>query len=144
MKIHKQKMPILLSDVFCFLLICEAIKVYFSRLVCLVREYISWVVTKWHLPWWRWGYVIISRNEYNSVTKQFLACKTVYSKNVKPYLAPIKVSGLRRNSKVNTLNIHTLKQRSNSDLTHEFIGEITNKEFLKIAQAVSLKINFPL
>jgi len=89
-------------------------------------------------------YVIISRNEYNSVTKQFLACKIVYSKNVKPYIVPIKVSGLRRNSKVNTLNIYTLKQSSNSDPTHKLIGEITNKEFLMIAQAVSLNFNFPL
>lgn len=89
-------------------------------------------------------YVIISRNEYNSVTRQFLACKIVYSKNVKPFIVPIKVSGLRRNSKVNTLNIHTLRQGSNSDPTYEFIGEITNKEFLMIAQAVSLNFNFPL
>ena len=56
-------------------------------------------------------YVIISRDEYNRVTKQFLACKIVYSKNVKPYIVPIKVSGLRRNSKVNTLNIHTIKHQ---------------------------------
>lgn len=89
-------------------------------------------------------YVIISRNEYNSVTKESLACKIVYSKNVKPYLVPIKVSGLRRNSKVNTLNTHTLNHSCNSDLTHELIGEITNKEFLMIAQAVSLNFNFPL
>src|SRR5699024_2614496 len=89
-------------------------------------------------------YVIISRDEYNRVTKQFLACKIVYSKNVKPYIVPIKVSGLRRNSKVNTLNIHTIKQSSNSDPTHKFIGEISNKEFLKIAQAVYLNFNFLL
>ena len=88
-------------------------------------------------------YVIISRKEYNSVTKQSLACEIVYSTNVKPYLVPIKVSGLRRNSKVNTLNIHTL-QSGDSNSTHEFIGEITNKEFLMIAQAVSLNFNFPL
>src|SRR5699024_12169682 len=73
-------------------------------------------------------YVIISRNENNSVTKQFLACKIVYSKNVKPYIVPIKVSGLRRNSKVNTLNIYTLKKSSNSDQTHEVIIEIKKKE----------------
>lgn len=89
-------------------------------------------------------YVIISRNEYNSITKQFIACEIVYSENIKPYLVPIKVSGLRRNSKVNTLNIHTLNHSNNSDLTHELIGEITNKEFMQIAQAVSLNFNFPL
>src|SRR5699024_4690314 len=89
-------------------------------------------------------YVIISRNEYNSVTKQFLACKIVYSKNVKPYIVPIKVSGLRRNSKVDTLDIYTLKQRSNSDPTHILIGEITYKDFLMTAQVASLTSNFPL
>src|SRR5699024_12865913 len=89
-------------------------------------------------------YVIISRNEYNSVTKQFLACKIVYSKNVKPYIVPIKLSGLRRNSKVNTLNIYTLKQSSNSESTHKLIGVITNKVFLIIPQAVSLNFNLPL
>lgn len=63
-------------------------------------------------------YVIISRGEYNILTKQFLACRIVYSKNVEPYLVAIKVSGLRRNSKINTLNIHTLKQSGNSGATH--------------------------
>src|SRR5699024_11694071 len=89
-------------------------------------------------------YVIISRNEYNSVTKQFLACKIVYSKNVKPYIVPIKVSGIRRNSKVNTLNIYTLKQSSNYDQTHKLISESTNKEILMIAQADSLHFKFTL
>lgn len=89
-------------------------------------------------------YVIISRDEYSRLSKQFLACEIVYSEDIKPYLIPISVRGLRRNSKVNTLSIHTLKKKSNSDTTHECIGGISNKEFLKIAQAVSLNFNFPI
>src|SRR5699024_12470390 len=87
-------------------------------------------------------YVIISRNEYNSVTKQFLACKIVYSKNVKPYIVPIKLCGLRRNSKVNTLNIYTLKQSRNSHPTHKLIDEMTNKESFMIAQALYVHFHF--
>lgn len=34
-------------------------------------------------------YIIISRKEYNILTKQLLVCKIVYSKNIKPYLVPI-------------------------------------------------------
>lgn len=89
-------------------------------------------------------YVVISRDEYNRVTKQFLACEIVYAEDVKPYFIPIKVTGLRRNSKVNTLNIYTVKKNSGSDTPQEHIGEVSNKEFLQIAQAFQLNFNFPI
>ncbi|XJS10169.1 type II toxin-antitoxin system PemK/MazF family toxin [Aerococcaceae bacterium WGS1372] len=88
-------------------------------------------------------YVVISRDEYHSLTKRSLACEIVYSDATEPFIIPIKVSGLRRTARVNTLLIYTLKQGNGSKSTHEFIGEISNKEFLKIAQAVSLNFNFP-
>lgn len=89
-------------------------------------------------------YVVISRDEYNSLTKQLLVCELVYTEDVKSYFVPIKVSGLRRNSKVYTFNIYTLSKLNSNDLTYEFIGSVSNQEFLKIAQAVSLNFNFPI
>jgi len=87
-------------------------------------------------------YVVISRDEYNSVTMQLLACEIVYSEETKPYLIPIKVTGLRRNSKVNTLNVNTIKKNSELTESQEHIGEVSNKEFLQIAQAFELNFNF--
>lgn len=87
-------------------------------------------------------YVVISRDEYNSVMKQFLACEIVYTEETKAYFIPIKVTGLRRNSKVNTLNVYTIKKNINSNESQEQIGEVSNKEFLQIAQAFELNFNF--
>lgn len=89
-------------------------------------------------------YVIISRNEYNALTKQILVCQIVYNEKVKSYLIPIKVRGLRRNSKVYTFNIYTLNKIKSLDSSYENIGTILNQKFLKIAQAVSLNFNFPI
>lgn len=41
-------------------------------------------------------YAVISREEYNKVTKHFVACEVVYSTNIRPYFIPIKVTGLRK------------------------------------------------
>lgn len=87
-------------------------------------------------------YVVLSRDEYNVVTKQFLTCEIIYTKEKKPYFIPIQVPVLRRNSKVNTLYIYTLKNETGS--SKERVGEITTNEFLKIAQATLLNFNFPL
>jgi|SRR5690625_394212 len=89
-------------------------------------------------------YVVMSRDEYNSATKQFLACEIVYAEEVKPYLLPINVTGLRRNSKVNTLNVYTIKKNSESDVSQEHISKVSNKEFLQIAQAFELNFNFQI
>lgn len=88
-------------------------------------------------------YIVISRDEYNRVTKQCLACRIVYTDESKPFLVPIEVSGLRRNGKTNTLNIHMMKQY-NPDATHSVVDKISDKEFMKIAQGVTLNFNFPL
>ena len=69
-------------------------------------------------------YVIISRNEYNNLIKQSLACKIVYTNNVKPYLVTVQVNGLRRNSRVNTISIYTLKHSKDSGSRHECVGNI--------------------
>lgn len=87
-------------------------------------------------------YVVISRDEYNALTKQLLVCQIVNIENVKSYFVPIKVSGLRRNSNVYTFNIYTLNKIKSND-SYEFIGTVSNQEFLKIAQAVALNFNFP-
>lgn len=89
-------------------------------------------------------YIVISRDEYNSVTKQILACAIVYTEDVKPYFITIKVAGLRRNSKVNTLNVYTIKQNSESDMLQVLIGKVVNKDFLQIAQAFELNFNFQI
>lgn len=88
-------------------------------------------------------YVVISRNEYNTLTKQLLVCELIYTEDVKSYFVPIKVSGLRRNSKVYTFNIYTLNKTKSND-SYELIGTLSNQEFLKIAQAVALNFNFPI
>lgn len=89
-------------------------------------------------------YVVISRDEYNSVTKQFLACEIIYSEETKPYFIPIKITGLRRNSKVNTLNVYTIKKTNEFDVSLEHVSEVSNKEFLQIAQAFKLNFNFQI
>ena len=89
-------------------------------------------------------YVVLSRDEYNVVMKQILACKIIYITDVKPYFIPIRIPGLRRNSKVNTLNIYTLEFTNILKIKSESIGEISSKEFLEIAQAVSLNFEFPI
>lgn len=88
-------------------------------------------------------YLVVSRNEYIKFTNQFLACKIIHSKQVKPYFVPIQVPGLRRNSKVNTLSIYTLEMNETGS-SKECIGKISTNEFLQIAQAFLLNFNFPL
>lgn len=73
----------------------------------------------------------MSRDEYNFVTKQALTCKVVYSTDVKPYLIPIIVSGLRRNSKVDTLNIYTIREDTVAIESIANLGQVSDKEFLQ-------------
>jgi len=87
-------------------------------------------------------YVVLSRDEYNAVTKQALACKVIYSTDVKPYLIPIIVNGLRRNSKIDTLNIYTIRDRTVTDESPTVLGQVSDKEFLQIAQTHLLNYNF--
>lgn len=89
-------------------------------------------------------YIVISRDEYNSLTKQLLVCEIVYTEKIKSYFVPIKVSGLRRNSKVHTFNIYTLNKIKSLNSSYEFIGTVSKQEYLKIAQAVTLNFDFPL
>ncbi len=89
-------------------------------------------------------YVVLSRDEYNLAVKQVLVCRVIYVTDMKPYFIPIRIPGLRRNSKVNTLNISTLEFANYLKVKSESIGEISNREFLEIAQAVSLNFKFPI
>lgn len=89
-------------------------------------------------------YVVLSRDEYNFVTKQALACKVIYSTDVKPYLIPIIVSGLRRNSKVDTLNIYTIREGTVAIESITTLGQVSNKDFLQIGQAHLLNYNLKI
>lgn len=88
-------------------------------------------------------YVVLSRDEYNIAMKQALVCKVVYSTDVKPYLIPIIVSGLRRNSKVDTLNIYTIREGTVAIESIANLGQVSDKDFLRIALAFNLNFNFP-
>lgn len=87
-------------------------------------------------------YVVLSRDEYNIVTKQALVCKVVYLTDVKPYLIPVSVNGLRRNSKVDTLNIYTIHEDAVATESITTLGQVSDKEFLQIGQAYLLNYNF--
>lgn len=89
-------------------------------------------------------YVILSRDEYSVAMKQALACKVVYSTDVKPYLIPIIVSGLRRNSKVDTLNIYTIHEETVVIESIANLGQVSDKEFLQIGQVYLLNYNLKI
>jgi|SRR5699024_4521843 len=89
-------------------------------------------------------YVVLSRNEYNIAMKQALVCKVVYSTDVKPYLIPIIISGLRRNSRVDTLNIYTIREGAVADKSITILGQVSDKEFLQIGQAYLLNYNLQI
>lgn len=88
--------------------------------------------------------MVLSRDEYNFVTKQALTCKVVYSTDVKPYLIPIIVSGLRRNSRVDTLNVYTIYDNRIADESITTLDQVSNKEFLQIGQAHLLNYNLQI
>ena len=69
----------------------------------------------------------------------------VYSNEKKPYYIPIKKKGLRGNSQVNTLNAYVFKEIwSDEKLDFKMLGNVSDQEFLMIAQAFNLNFNLPI
>ena len=88
--------------------------------------------------------MVLSRDEYKFAVKQILECKVIYLTNVNPYLISIIVSGLRGNSRVDTLNVYTIYDNRIADESITTLDQVSNKEFLQIGQAHLLNYNLQI